>query len=120
MVTQQKLVILKVFKNNRRPLSKEEVLSEGRKLLPSLAPATVNRNINSLCQKFELIRVAFQGQKIRYELPAQREHPHFICRICNKVFDLEVPMMLPEIEAPKGFKISGGEIIYSGTCVKCN
>ena len=118
--TQQREVILSVLKEAARPLTREEILSLGRQQIPRLGSATVNRAIREMTAAFQIIGVEFPGQPRRYELPAAGEHPHFICRSCNKVFDLPVAMQLPKVHAPKGFVITGGEIVYAGTCPDCS
>jgi Fur family ferric uptake transcriptional regulator len=120
MQTQQREVILSVLQGVGRPVTREEILSLGRKQLPRLGSATVNRAIREMTETFQIIGVEFPGQPRRYELPAEHEHPHFVCRGCNKVFDLPVAMQLPEVHAPKGFVVTGGEIVYSGTCPDCS
>ena len=118
--TQQREVILSVLKEAGRPITREEVLSLGRQQIPRLGSATVNRAIREMTERFQVIGVDFPGQPRRYELPAEQEHPHFICRNCNKVFDLPVAMQLPEVHAPKGFVVTGGEVVYSGSCPECS
>jgi Fur family ferric uptake transcriptional regulator len=117
--TRQREVILDVLQLAARPLTREELLAEGRKVLPRLGSATVDRAIRNMTASFEVIGVEFPGQPRRYELPATHEHPHFICRECERVFDIPVKMQLPEVKAPHGFLVMGGEIIYSGTCREC-
>ena len=117
--TQQRAVILSVLQKAGRPLTREEVLRLGLAQLPRLGSATVNRAIREMTDAFQIIGVQFPGQPRRYELPAEAEHPHLICRVCNKVFDLPVAMQLPEIDPPKGFVVTGGEVVYSGTCPNC-
>jgi Fur family ferric uptake transcriptional regulator len=118
--TQQREVILSVIKGAGRPLTREEILTLGRLKIERLGSATVNRAIREMTATFQIIGVDFPGQPRRYELPAEREHPHFICRKCNKVFDLPVAMQLPEVHVPKGFVVTGGEVVYSGTCPECS
>jgi len=117
--TRQRNAILAVLRDAGRPLTREEILAEGRKHIHRLGSATVDRNIRELTESFQLIGVHFPGQPRRYELPAENEHPHFICRVCERVYDLPIQMRLPRIHAPEGFHVSGGEVIYSGTCPDC-
>ena len=120
MVTKQKSIINRILKNTKRPLSRDEILVKGREYLPRLGSATVDRFIKQMCENFELVGLSFPGQPTRFELPAEKEHPHFICRVCEKVFDLDIPMRLPKVTLPDGFHLFGGEVVYSGTCPKCD
>ena len=120
MNTRQKLLIEKILVEANRPLTKVEILSTGRKTINSLGSATVDRLIRKMSKNEELVGVCFPGQPTRYELPSEKEHPHFICRACEMVFDLDIPMRLPRVALPEGFNLSGGEVFYSGTCPKCD
>ena len=120
VVTRQREVILTVLQEAGRPLTREEILRLGREKIERLGSATVDRAIREMTSEFNIIGVEFPGQPRRYELPADAEHPHFICRSCERVYDLPVVMRLPEIKAPKGFDVTGGEVIYSGKCPECN
>ena len=117
--TRQREVILEVLQEAGRPLTRDEILRFGRRQIDRLGSATVDRAIREMTADFYIIGVEFPGQPRRYELPAGAEHPHFICRKCERVFDLPVKMQLPVIKAPKGFEIGGGEIIFSGHCPDC-
>ena len=117
--TEQREVIVSVLENAGRPLTREEILVRGRERLPRLGIATVNRAIREMADNMEIVGVEYPGQPRRYELPVGREHPHFICRACDRVFDLPASMQLPPVEVPKGFVVTGGEIVYSGICAEC-
>ena len=119
-MTRQRQVIFDVIRNARRPLTRDEIVKLGRQQIQRLGSATVDRAIRAMVQSSKLIGVEFPGQPKRYELPSESEHPHFVCRACEQVFDLPIAMELPDIKAPKGFKVSGGEVIYSGTCPNCS
>lgn len=117
--TRQREAIVTVLRETGRPLTREEILEFGRRKVERLGPATVDRTIRELVRQFEIVGVHFPGQPRRYELPAEQEHPHFVCRSCDRVFDLPVKMELPRVPMPKGFKATGGEVIYTGTCPDC-
>ena len=119
MRTRQREAIEAVLREAGRPLTRDEILSFGRAQGSRLGPATVDRTIRELAANFQLVGVEFPGQPRRYELPSENEHPHFICRSCDYVFDLPVAMRLPKIRPPEGFEVTGGEVIYSGTCPDC-
>ena len=106
MATRQKKILNEIIKYANRPLSREEILIKGRKKLPNLGSATVDRFIKEMRQDFELVGLSFPGQPNRYELPSKKEHPHFICRSCEKVFDLDIPMRLPKVLMYLGEKSS--------------
>lgn len=118
-ITKQREAIFGVLREAGRPLTREEILRLGRRKIERLGSATVDRTIREMSEQFLLIGLEYPGQPKRYELPADAEHPHFVCRECERVFDLPVVMKVPEIKAPKGFQVTGGEVIYSGICPDC-
>jgi len=117
--TKQREAILSVLKQTDRPLTREEILKRGRERFPRLGVATVSRAIREMTENLEIVGIEYPGQSRRYELPVGQEHPHFICRECDRVFDLPATMQLPEVEVPEGFIVTGGEVVYSGVCVEC-
>ncbi|PXA04769.1 transcriptional repressor [Coraliomargarita sinensis] len=117
--TKQREAIIDVLREAGRPLTRDEILRLGRQKIERLGSATVDRAIREMAEQFHLIGLEYPGQPKRYELPADAEHPHFVCRRCERVFDLPVVMKVPAIKAPSGFKVTGGEVIYSGTCPDC-
>ena len=62
MLTRQKQLIDKVFKEANRPLSRDEVLVLCRKRMSTLGSATVDRAIRKMSDNFELVGLSFPGQ----------------------------------------------------------
>jgi Fur family ferric uptake transcriptional regulator len=119
-ITRQSQAIRQVLEKAGRPLTRDEILSAGRQIIDRLGSATVDRHIREMTENFQLVGLEYPGQPKRYELPAAAEHPHFLCRCCGRVFDLPVAMRVPRIKDAAGFEITGGEVIYSGTCPECH
>lgn len=119
ILTRQREAILEALTASGRPLSRAEILDRARQRISRIGPATVDRNIRELTRAGLIIGVDFPGQPARFELPAGREHPHFVCRYCNRVFDLPVAMELPEVPLPAGYTVEGGEMIFTGRCPDC-
>ncbi len=118
--TRQKTAIFSALRRAGRPLTRDEILARARTEVPRLGAATVDRTIREATKGMEMVGVEFPGQPRRYELPsAKGEHPHFICRTCGLVYDLPIAMKLPKVELPKGFVLTGGEVIYAGICKHC-
>ena len=118
-MSRQQSIIREILEESRRPLSRDEVLERGRHLLPRLGSATVDRAIRKLCDDCTILGIQFPGQPKRYEMATGHEHPHFICRCCERVYDLPGKVKLPQVETPAGFRLTGGEIVYTGECSEC-
>ena len=76
--TKQRRAIREIFKRERRPLSTDEVLAAGRRLVPSLGIATVYRIIHSLSDEGWIHSVELPGESARYERCGKPHHHHFM------------------------------------------
>ncbi len=116
--TRQRKAILAVLKEEQRPLTVNEIFDLSLRDAPGLGLRTVYRNIRELVEEGRMVCVEFPGQPPRYELVQDRRaRPHFICGVCNKVFELDPSLEppLPDVQVP-GFIIQGSETIFYGRC----
>lgn len=116
--TKQKQTVIKVIQDAHRPLTVQEVLAAGQKLLPNLGLATVYREINRLCEANELQIVAIAGDPPRYEV-CKHHHHHFKCNGCDKVYELEGCSTELKKLVPKGFKAQTHDLTFYGVCRVC-
>ena len=116
--TKQMQAIRSVFKEERRPLSPAELHETARKHVPNLGMATIYRAIQRLREAGEIQAVDVPGQAPRYELQeaAARHHHHFLCRACDKMFDIEGCPSGIENLAPEGFVVEGHHLTLTGIC----
>jgi Fur family ferric uptake transcriptional regulator len=115
--TRQRQAIMAAFDAAGRPLTAGEVYELARSRAPRLGLRTVFRNIRELVDEGRLVGVDYPGQPVRYERVVDKAHkPHFICRLCHKVFDLPVDAPEVAVQAPPGLVIEGQETIFYGRC----
>ena len=117
--TRQRMVIESVLRSSGRPLSPAEIYEQAHREQPRLGLRTVYRQIEDLKAEGRLCGVDYPGQPVRYELVGEGHHSHFLCRSCQKVFDL--PGELPDyaVTPPPGFIVDGQETVFYGVCPAC-
>lgn len=87
---------------------------------PSLSLGTVYRNLNLLADEGIITRMPFPVE--RYDANTE-PHPHFRCRSCGHVYDLEgldYDRDLDQAAARcSGHDVERHDMVFSGTCVHC-
>ena len=117
--TKQREIIEAVLVEEGRPLTPQELFDFAKKRLASIGLRTIYRQIQSMSAEGLILGIDYPGQPLRYEWIQGDFHSHFICRGCQKVFDLPGEAQDVEMNAPKGFKITGQETIFYGYCPDC-
>ena len=86
--------------------------------LPTLSKTTVYNVLKLFVEKNLVNEVNIGTNEKRYELIIEK-HSHFICQICNKIYD--IPFVCTEIEHKiiKGFEITDQEVNLKGICPSC-
>lgn len=117
--TRQRHAIQLVFKAADRPLSVQDALEAGQKLLPALGIATVYRTVRGLVDEKWLTPVQIPGENPYYEPAGKTHHHHFRCRQCQKVFELEGCVFDFDKHLPQGFHAEAHDVVLYGTCATC-
>jgi len=118
-ITRQRRAILDAFEQAGRPLGPGEVWKTCKRKVKTLNLATVYRNLKALLEREDLVMVEVTGQPPRYELAALPHHHHFLCESCDRVYDVAgCPKDIRRM-APRGFKVSGHELMFRGMCRGC-
>lgn len=117
--TQQRDSIRRALEDAGRPLSPAEILEFARAGTPSLGIATVYRTIKGLVEQGWAVSVDLPGEPPRFELAGKHHHHHFICRRCDRTFELDgCTGVLPRL--PRGFAVESHEIFLYGSCAECS
>jgi len=85
---------------------------------PTLSLGTVYRNLNLLVEEERIRSLPFQVE--RYDARTD-PHPHFVCRCCGGVMDLELPYDsdLDLKAAQFGHQVENHSVVFNGVCSKC-
>lgn len=97
-----------------------------KKLGKEIDRVTLYRILNAYEDKGILHRIIDHNGTANYAICSsnctshhhQDEHVHFNCSVCAKVYCL--PVNVPQITIPKGFKTESISFVAYGVCDKCN
>jgi len=117
--TNQRSAIQEVFLNTDRPLSINEILESGRRMVGSLNQATVYRNLKLLVSRGWLKKIHTPELGTLYEIAGKEHHHHFQCRSCDRLFEVSGCAFNERSSTPPGFVIEGHEVYLFGICAGC-
>jgi Fur family transcriptional regulator, ferric uptake regulator len=117
--TKQREAIRQVFEEHNAPLLPNEVLKLAQKTVPAIGLATIYRTLNSLVQENFLRLVSLPAETPRYEKAGKHHHHHFVCRRCQRVFEVHNCAGSIQKMVPTGFAMDGHEITLYGVCAEC-
>jgi Fur family ferric uptake transcriptional regulator len=135
--TRQKHAVLDALARSGLSLAPAEILALAREQVPSLNLSTVYRQLRSLHEEAQVVRVDLPGQAARFEALCREQpvhdathvhardhghdhhHHHFHCTGCDRVFPIHgCPAGIDKL-APKGFRIQQHELTLRGLCREC-
>lgn len=117
--TPQRLAILHLLEGNVHHPTAEEIYKQLKIQYPSLSLATVYNTLDVLARFGELQEVRIRTEKRHFD-PNPAPHGHFLCRICDSIFDFDAGM--PGVQAPgdvNGYLIEGSTLYLYGICPGC-
>jgi Fur family ferric uptake transcriptional regulator/Fur family peroxide stress response transcriptional regulator len=88
--------------------------------IPTLSKATVYNTMN-LFLEHKLIEVLpIDSNEARYDVYNPKEHGHFKCDVCGKIFDVNIKVNVDELSDDlHGFKVDQEIYNFRGTCKEC-
>jgi Fur family ferric uptake transcriptional regulator len=117
--TQQRTAIRNAITSAGRPLSVNEILEIARQEVARLGIATVYRNLKVLQEESQVVPVDLPGQAPRWEAYPGGHHHHFLCRTCDKLYEIhDCPKDLLRM-LPEGYTLEEHTILLCGQCETC-
>src|SRR6185437_13172857 len=118
-VTPQRRAILNAFRGTAdEHLSAEEVLSRASQAVPEIGRGTVYATLAELAE-LRLLGSVGNPEPVRYETNVE-PHDHFRCRLCQRLFDVELGGRDLEGRTLPGYSIDAVAVYAEGTCAQCH
>lgn len=118
-VTPQRRAILGAFAD--RPdehLAADEVHARATAAVPEIGRGTVYATLAELTE-LGLLAAYGSPEPVRYESNVG-PHDHFRCRLCLRLFDVDVGKPRVSGLAQKGFEVEGVSVLAEGVCAECH
>lgn len=118
--SKQRESMLRILRNTKSHPTANEIYTEIRKTDPKISLGTVYRNLNLLCDNGIILRIDTDHDSVHYD-GCIEPHCHFVCRNCDKVFDLSLDTsdLDKKVEAECGFDVRGHSLVFYGKCNNC-
>ncbi|HXD63631.1 MAG TPA: transcriptional repressor [Solirubrobacteraceae bacterium] len=118
-VTPQRRAILNAFRGSTdEHLSAEEVLSRASQAVPEIGRGTVYATLAELAE-LGLLGSVGNPEPVRYETNV-KPHDHFRCRLCLRLFDIELGGRELETRTLPGYSIEAVAVDAEGICAQCH
>jgi len=121
-MTPQRAVLLDVLGRMHHHPTADELYQRVRRVLPSVSPATVYRNVQTLVQAGVISTLEQAGGALRYD-PNPDEHHHFTCMRCGEVVDVYLSGVDYKLDTRRsgvrGARIESCEVQFRGICRRC-
>ena len=89
---------------------------------PELSLGTVYRNLGILAEEGQVVSVVRVAGQERYDATTE-PHAHFVCRICRRVMDMELPEGMEQVfgslEQDFNFAAESCAVSVTGVCGDC-
>ena len=119
--TRQRELIISLMRENYDHPTADEIYVLARKADPQISRGTVYRNLNLLAERGAIRRLDVIGGADHYDCRL-KDHYHFVCRCCHKVFDTPIPYEDSFNRTPEpmeGFKTEWHHLLLVGLCPSC-
>ena len=116
--TIQRLAVLEWLCKTESHPTADQVLTAVRKKFPSISRATVYNTLDALTRAGMVLRLTVDPTATRYDADL-KPHAHFRCRVCQKVYDIELKAEKPIDVNAAGHLVESVRTYAYGVCASC-
>ncbi len=97
----------------------EGVYKTLKKKFPSLSPATVYTNLQTLKTAGIIQELSIRRDRMSYD-PIPEPHHHFYCEQCGRIFNIHISCPVAQRGNFKGNKVNEVQAYFYGICSSCS
>ena len=119
--SKQRETILNILHNTKSHPTAASIYEEARKTIPNISLGTVYRNLAELDQDGTIISLKVKDGSDHFD-GNNLSHPHFYCRDCKKIIDLELPFaeeFVSKCASASDSEIDSHSLVFFGRCSGC-
>jgi len=114
----QRIAIMNYLLEHHTHPTADEIFMALSPTIPTLSKTTVYNNLKLLAEQGAVLKVSIDEQHTCYDIDTT-PHAHFLCKHCNKVYDLPVHDNLQVLADSCGHHIEERFYFYKGICKDC-
>lgn len=114
----QRIKIFEYLHNNRNHPTVDNIYCDLANEIPTLSKTTVYNTLKLFIENGITSALTIDGNEIRYDA-VMKEHAHFKCRTCNRIYDIEINNLELKNSQLAGFKVGETNIHLIGKCKIC-
>lgn len=116
--TIQRAAVLEFLENNLVHPTADEIYNGVKGSFPSLSKATVYNVLDALKRAGAIRELTIARKAARYDITTSA-HPHFMCRVCDRVYDIDLPRAIQEGDIVDGHQVESVQTYVYGVCAHC-
>ena len=117
--TKQRKLVYEIVSNSFDHLTAFDIYKEARKTISNISLGTIYRVLNELVDCNQIKRIKTRSGVDHFDYICEKNHQHFICDNCGKIFDVCNSKCIYDSNELKGFKVESIDITLSGLCNDC-
>lgn len=106
-----------LLKNRVHPTA-DDIYREISKKIPTLSKTSIYNTVDLFTEKNIIHVIGTGGKENRYDINLII-HGHFVCRICDKIYDFDIEPIDFNKEQLDGFIIEEQDVLFKGICREC-
>ena len=119
--SKQRQAILNVLKGTKSHPTADWVYEQVRKEIPNISLGTVYRNLKLMKEEGEILDLEMGGSLNRFD-GNNKNHYHFRCEQCGRVFDIDEPIdsgIDERVAHRTDFEVHYHRLEFHGLCIDC-